>query len=185
MFNGLFGLLSNDIGIDLGTANTWFTSKITASSAVAFVVAVQSQQHVPRRRRRGQRMLGPPRNMSPSGLERRRLATSRSPSDARHSIQSQSRGFFKPRPRVVIAVPYASRVEKRAQESALRAGAREVTSRGDHGGARAAASQQDAGQHEHRHRRGTTGRAHLALGAVCCRRCASRATNSTNPSSST
>ncbi|PYL67995.1 MAG: rod shape-determining protein [Verrucomicrobia bacterium] len=105
MFNGLFGWLSSDIGIDLGTANTLVYVKdqgivLREPSVVAVqagtnrVLAVGDE---------AKRMLG----RTPAKVHNRRVRA---------------------RPRVVIAVPSGiTEVEKRAvRESATHAGAREV-----------------------------------------------------------
>jgi rod shape-determining protein MreB len=106
MFNGIFGLFSNDIGIDLGTANTLVYVK---DQGIVLrepsVVAVRSgSSHVLAVGDEAKRMLG------------------RTPGITKvHSSKWV-------RPRVVIAVPSGiTEVEKRAvKESAAHAGAREV-----------------------------------------------------------
>jgi rod shape-determining protein MreB len=134
MLNGLFGLFSNDIGIDLGTANTLVYVKdhgivLREPSVVAVragsseVLAVGDE---------AKRMLG----RTPGNIVAIRPMKDGVIADfeitermLRHFIAKvHGRRSFRPRPRVVIAVPSGiTEVEKRAvKESALRAGAREV-----------------------------------------------------------
>jgi rod shape-determining protein MreB and related proteins len=133
MFNGLFGFLSNDIGIDLGTANTLVYVKnqgivLREPSVVAVqagtnkVLAVGDE---------AKRMLG----RTPSNIVAVRPLKDGVIADfevteamLRHFISKVHNGRVRAQPRVVIAVPSGiTEVEKRAvRESATRAGAREV-----------------------------------------------------------
>src|SRR5438128_2644229 len=134
MFNGLFGWLSSDIGIDLGTSNTLVYVKdqgivLREPSVVAVqagtnrVLAVGDE---------AKRMLG----RTPANIVAVRPLKDGVISDfevteamLRHFISKvHNRKLMKARPRVVIAVPSGiTEVEKRAvKESALHAGAREV-----------------------------------------------------------
>ncbi len=133
MFNGLFGFLSNDIGIDLGTANTLVYVKdqgivLREPSVVAVqagtnkVLAVGDE---------AKRMLG----RTPSNIVAVRPLKDGVIADfevteamLRHFITKVHNRRVRARPRVVIAVPSGiTEVEKRAvRESATHAGAREV-----------------------------------------------------------
>src|SRR6059036_3306154 len=134
MFNGLFGWLSSDIGIDLGTANTLVYVKdqgivLREPSVVAVqagtnkVLAVGDE---------AKRMLG----RTPANIVAVRPLKDGVISDfevteamLRHFISKvHNRRRVHARPRVVIAVPSGiTEVEKRAvRESAAHAGAREV-----------------------------------------------------------
>src|SRR4030081_762181 len=133
MFNGLFGFLSSDIGIDLGTANTLVYVKdqgivLREPSVVAVqagtnkVLAVGDE---------AKRMLG----RTPSNIVAVRPLKDGVISDfevteamLRHFISKVHNRRVRARPRVVIAVPSGiTEVEKRAvRESATHAGAREV-----------------------------------------------------------
>ncbi len=134
MFNGLFGWLSSDIGIDLGTANTLVYVKdqgivLREPSVVAVqagtnkVLAVGDE---------AKRMLG----RTPANIVAVRPLKDGVISDfevteamLRHFISKvHNRRRVRARPRVVIAVPSGiTEVEKRAvRESAAHAGAREV-----------------------------------------------------------
>jgi rod shape-determining protein MreB len=132
MFNGLLGLFSNDIGIDLGTANTLVFVKdqgivLREPSVVAVragtnqVLAVGDE---------AKRMLGrtPGNIVAVRPLKDGVIADfEMTESMLRHFITKvNSRKWV--RPRVVIAVPSGiTEVEKRAvKESAAHAGAREV-----------------------------------------------------------
>src|SRR3954466_2844004 len=135
MFNGLFVGLSNDIGIDLGTANTLVyvkdhgivlrePSEVEVQGGTSKVLAGGHE---------AQRMLGrTPGNIVAIRPLKDGVIAYFEVTEAmlRHFIQKVHgrRTLFKPRPRVVIAVPSGiTEVEKRAvKESALRAGAREV-----------------------------------------------------------
>src|SRR5256884_9486250 len=133
MFNGLFGFLFNDIGIDLGTANTLVYVKdqgivLREPSVVAVqagtnkVLAVGDE---------AKRMLG----RTPSNIVAVRPLKDGVIADfevteamLRHFINKVHNRRMRARPRVVIAVPSGiTEVEKRAvRESATHAGAREV-----------------------------------------------------------
>src|ERR671920_1199282 len=133
MFNGLFGWLSSDIGIDLGTANTLVYVKdqgivLREPSVVAVqagtnkVLAVGDE---------AKRMLG----RTPSNIVAVRPLKDGVIADfevteamLRHFITKVHGRRVRARPRVVIAVPSGiTEVEKRAvRESATHAGAREV-----------------------------------------------------------
>jgi rod shape-determining protein MreB len=133
MFNGLFGWLSSDIGIDLGTANTLVYVKdqgivLREPSVVAVqagtnkVLAVGDE---------AKRMLG----RTPSNIVAVRPLKDGVIADfeiteamLRHFIMKVHGRRVRARPRVVIAVPSGiTEVEKRAvRESATNAGAREV-----------------------------------------------------------
>src|ERR1043165_1771564 len=107
MLNGLLGFFSNDIGIDLGTANTLvYVKDHGIVLREPSVVAVQAGTN----------------HVLAVGDEAKAML--------RHFIHKvhPRRACMRPRPRVVIAVPSViTEVEKRAvKESALRAGAREV-----------------------------------------------------------
>src|ERR1700742_5152250 len=135
MFNGIFGLLSNDIGIDLGTANTLVYVKdhgivLREPSVVAVQVGTS---HVLAVGDEAKRMLGrTPGNIVAIRPLKDGVIADFEITEAmlRHFIHKvhNRRTLFKPRPRVVIAVPSGiTEVEKRAvKESALLAGAREV-----------------------------------------------------------
>jgi rod shape-determining protein MreB len=132
MFNGLLGLFSNDIGIDLGTANTLVFVKdqgivlrepsvVAVRSGTSQVLAVGDE---------AKRMLGrtPGNIVAVRPLKDGVIADfEMTESMLRHFITKvNSRKWV--RPRVVIAVPSGiTEVEKRAvKESAAHAGAREV-----------------------------------------------------------
>ena len=132
MFNGLLGLFSNDIGIDLGTANTLVFVKdqgivlrepsvIAVRSGTSQVLAVGDE---------AKRMLGrtPGNIVAVRPLKDGVIADfEMTESMLRHFITKvHNRKWV--RPRVVIAVPSGiTEVEKRAvKESAAHAGAREV-----------------------------------------------------------
>jgi rod shape-determining protein MreB len=132
MFNGLLGLFSNDIGIDLGTANTLVFVKdqgivlrepsvVAVRSGTSQVLAVGDE---------AKRMLGrtPGNLVAVRPLKDGVIADfEMTESMLRHFITKvNSRKWV--RPRVVIAVPSGiTEVEKRAvKESAAHAGAREV-----------------------------------------------------------
>src|ERR1700761_1503413 len=134
MFNGLFGLFSNDIGIDLGTANTLvYVKDHGIVLREPSVVAVQSgTNRVLSVGDEAKRMLGrTPGNIVAIRPLKDGVIADFEITEAmlRHFIlKVHGKRVFKPRPRVVIAVPSGiTEVEKRAvKESALRAGAREV-----------------------------------------------------------
>jgi len=133
MFNGLFGLFSNDIGIDLGTANTLVYVKdhgivLREPSVVAVqagtnkVLAVGDE---------AKRMLGrTPGNIVAIRPLKDGVIADFEVTEAmlRHFISKVHNRRKMVHPRVVIAVPSGiTEVEKRAvKDSATRAGAREV-----------------------------------------------------------
>ena len=135
MISGFFGLFSNDIGIDLGTANTLVyvrdhgivlrePSVVAVQAGTNKVLAVGDE---------AKRMLGrTPANLVAVRPLKDGVIADFDVTEAmlRHFITKvhSRRTFFRPRPRVVIAVPSGiTEVEKRAvKESALHAGAREV-----------------------------------------------------------
>src|SRR5918996_924672 len=133
MFNGLFGWLSSDIGIDLGTANTLVYVKdqgivLREPSVVAVqagtnrVLAVGDE---------AKRMLGrTPANIVAVRPLKDGVIADFEVTEAmlRHFITKVHNRRVRVRPRVVIAVPSGiTEVEKRAvRESATHAGAREV-----------------------------------------------------------
>ncbi|MDD5348609.1 MAG: rod shape-determining protein [Chthoniobacteraceae bacterium] len=135
MFNGILGLFSNDIGIDLGTANTLvYVRDHGIVLREPSVVAVQSGTNkVLSVGDEAKRMLGrTPANIVAVRPMKDGVIADFEVTEAmlRHFIRKAHgrRTFFRPRPRVVIAVPSGiTEVEKRAvKESAMRAGAREV-----------------------------------------------------------
>ena len=135
MLNGLFGLFSNDMGIDLGTANTLvYVRDHGIVLREPSVVAVQAGTNRPLAvGDEAKRMLG----RTPGSIVAIRPLKDGVIADfeiteamLRHFIQKVhgKRTVFRPRPRVVVAIPSGiTEVEKRAvKDSALRAGAREV-----------------------------------------------------------
>src|SRR6202522_4769982 len=133
MFNGIFGLFSNDIGIDLGTANTLVYVKdhgivLREPSVVAVQAGTSKVLSVGDEARR---MLGrTPGNIVAIRPLKDGVIADFEITEAmlRHFISKVHNRRKMVRPRVVIAVPSGiTEVEKRAvKESALRAGAREV-----------------------------------------------------------
>src|ERR1700681_1183420 len=134
MFAQFKSLFSNDIGIDLGTANSLVyvrdrgivlrePSVVAIQAGTTNVLAVGEE---------AKRMLGrTPGNIVAIRPMKDGVIADFEITEAmlRHFIQKvHGKRAFKPRPRVVIAVPSGiTEVEKRAvKESALRAGAREV-----------------------------------------------------------
>src|SRR5471032_3250497 len=135
MLNRFFGWFSSDIGIDLGTANTLVYVKdqgivlrepsvVAVQAGTSKVLAVGDE---------AKRMLGrTPGNIVAIRPLKDGVIADFEVTEAmlRHFIQKVhgKRTLFKPRPRVVIAVPSGiTEVEKRAvKESALHAGARDV-----------------------------------------------------------
>ncbi len=135
MISGLFGLFSNDIGIDLGTANTLvYVRDHGIVLREPSVVAVQSGTNkVLSVGDEAKRMLGrTPANIVAVRPLKDGVIADFEVTEAmlRHFIRKAHgrRMLFRPHPRVVIAVPSGiTEVEKRAvKESAQRAGAREV-----------------------------------------------------------
>src|SRR6202044_2997314 len=132
MFNGLLGLFSNDIGIDLGTANTLvFVKNQGIALREPSVVAVRSgTSQVLAVGDEAKRMLGrtPGNIVAVRPLKDGVIADfEMTESMLRHFITKVHSSKWV-RPRVVIAVPSGiTEVEKRAvKESAAHAGAREV-----------------------------------------------------------
>lgn len=135
MLNGVFGLFSNDIGIDLGTANTLVYVKdrgivlrepsvVAVQAGTTKVLAVGDE---------AKRMLGrtPGNIVAIRPLKDGVIADFEMTEEMlKHFIRKVhgGKGLFRPHPRVVVAVPSGiTEVEKRAvKDSALRAGAREV-----------------------------------------------------------
>src|ERR1700722_7740112 len=133
MFNGLFGLFSNDIGIDLGTANTLvYVRDHGIVLREPSVVAVQAGTNkVLSVGDEAKRMLGrTPGNIVAIRPLKDGVIADFEITEAmlRHFIAKVHNGRKMVRPRVVIAVPSGiTEVEKRAvKDSATRAGAREV-----------------------------------------------------------
>lgn len=135
MISGFLGLFSNDIGIDLGTANTLvYVRDRGIVLREPSVVAVQSGTNkVLSVGDEAKRMLGrTPANIVAVRPMKDGVIADFEVTEAmlRHFIRKAHgrRTIFRPRPRVVIAVPSGiTEVEKRAvKESAMRAGAREV-----------------------------------------------------------
>ena len=133
MFNGLFGLFSNDIGIDLGTANTLVYVKdhgivLREPSVVAVQAGTNKVLSVGDE---AKRMLGrTPGNIVAIRPLKDGVIADFEITEAmlRHFIAKVHNRRKMVRPRVVIAVPSGiTEVEKRAvKDSATRAGAREV-----------------------------------------------------------
>src|SRR5438034_3613565 len=133
MFNGIFGLLSNDIGIDLGTANTLVYVKdhgivLREPSVVAVQVGTS---HVLAVGDEAKRMLGrTPGNIVAIRPLKDGVIADFEITEAmlRHFIAKVHNRRKMVRPRIVICVPNGiTEVEKRAvKESAESAGAREV-----------------------------------------------------------
>ena len=133
MFNAIFGLFSNDIGIDLGTANTLVYVKdhgivlrepsvVAVQAGTSKVLAVGDE---------AKRMLGrTPGNIVAIRPLKDGVIADFEITEAmlRHFISKVHNRRKMVRPRVVIAVPSGiTEVEKRAvKDSATRAGAREV-----------------------------------------------------------
>ncbi|TCO78877.1 rod shape-determining protein MreB [Plasticicumulans lactativorans] len=139
VFRRVRGLFSNDLSIDLGTANTLIYAR--GQGIVLNEPSVVAIQQDPNR--------GGPRTIAAVGMEAKRmlgrtpgnLSTIRPMKDGviadftvtekmlQHFIRKvHARKFFNPSPRVLVCVPCGStQVERRAiKESALGAGAREV-----------------------------------------------------------
>src|ERR1700720_3915803 len=132
MFNGLLGLFSNDIGIDLGTANTLVFVKdqgivlrepsvVAVRSGTSQVLAVGDE---------AKRMLGrtPGNIVAVRPLKDGVIADFEMTEAMLRNFITKVQSSKWVRPRVVIAVPSViTEVEKRAvKESAAHAGAREV-----------------------------------------------------------
>ena len=133
MFKGLFGLLSSDIGIDLGTANTLVYVKdqgivLREPSVVAMLAGTNKVLAVGDE---AKRMLGrTPGNIVAVRPLKDGVIADFEVTEAmlRYFISKVHNRRVRARPRVVIAVPSGiTEVEKRAvRESATHAGAREV-----------------------------------------------------------
>ena len=141
MFSGLRGAFSNDLSIDLGTANTLIYVKGQG-------IVLDEPSVVAIRMERGS---GNPRNIAAVGIEAKRML-GRTPGNIQairplkdgviadftvtekmlqhfiHKVHRDKFRFLHPSPRVLICVPCGStQVERRAiRESAAGAGAREV-----------------------------------------------------------
>jgi rod shape-determining protein MreB and related proteins len=134
MFHQLLGLFSNDIGIDLGTANTLVYVKDKGIVLREPSVVADRHQHPqsPRRRRRGQAHARPhPGNITAIRPMKDGVIADFDVTEAmlRYFIKKVHNNSFRVnRPRVVIAIPSGiTEVEKRAvKDSATHAGARDV-----------------------------------------------------------
>jgi rod shape-determining protein MreB len=135
MLDSLFGLLSNDMGIDLGTANTlvYVRGKGIVLSEPSVVAVQEGSNKVLAVGDEAKAMVGrtPGNILSIRPLRDGVIADFEiTESMLRYFIKKAhgERMLFQPRPRIVIAVPTGiTEVEKRAViESAQRAGAREV-----------------------------------------------------------
>lgn len=141
LFSGLRGAFSNDLSIDLGTANTLIYVKGQG-------IVLDEPSVVAIRLERGSRS---PKNIAAVGIEAKRML-GRTPANIQairplkdgviadftitekmlqhfiHKVHKDKFRFFHPSPRVLICVPCGStQVERRAiRESAAGAGAREV-----------------------------------------------------------
>ncbi len=133
VINYILGLLSNDIGIDLGTASTLVYAKgegiVLCEPSV--VAVERGTSHVLAVGEEAKRMLGrTPGNIIAIRPMRDGVITDFEITEAmlRHFIRRVRHRRFQIRPRIVIAIPSGiTEVEKRAvKESAERAGAREV-----------------------------------------------------------
>lgn len=133
MFSKLFGFLSNDIGIDLGTANTLvFSGDRGVVLREPSVVAVYGNTHRVRAvGEEAKRMLGrTPGNITALRPMKDGVIADFEITEAmlRYFIRKVARNLKFVPPRVVVAVPSGiTEVERRAvKESAIHAGAREV-----------------------------------------------------------
>lgn len=135
MFKKLFGIFSQDIGIDLGTANTlvYVREKGIVLNEPSVVAINQKTKQVLAIGEEAYQMVG----RTPAYITAVRPLSDGVISDfevteqmLKYFIQktAQGRFSFAPRPRVVIGVPYGvTEVERRAvEEAALNAGSREV-----------------------------------------------------------
>lgn len=135
MFKKLFGVFSQDIGIDLGTANTlvYVREKGIVLNEPSVVAINQKTKQVLAIGEEAKQMVG----RTPAYITAVRPLSDGVISDfeiteqmLKYFIQKTAQGKFSfaPRPRVVIGVPYGvTEVERRAvEEAALNAGAREV-----------------------------------------------------------
>jgi rod shape-determining protein MreB and related proteins len=133
MFKGLFGWLSSDIGIDLGTANTlvYVKDQGIVLREPSVVVVQAGTNNVLAVGDDAKRMLGrTPANIVAVRPMKDGVIADFEITEAmlRHFILKVHNGRMRAQPRVVIAVPSGiTEVEKRAvRESATHAGAREV-----------------------------------------------------------
>ena len=135
MIKNLFGIFSQDVGIDLGTANTlvYVREKGIIIDEPSVVAINQKTKQVLAIGEDAKKMVG----RTPAYITAVRPLSDGVISDfeiteqmLRYFIQktSNQRFSFAPRPRVVVGVPYGvTEVERRAvEEAALNAGAREV-----------------------------------------------------------
>ncbi len=135
MLKRVFGIFSQDIGIDLGTANTlvYVREKGVVLNEPSVVAINQKTKQVLAIGEEAKQMVG----RTPAYIAAVRPLSDGVISDfeiteqmLKYFIQKTSQGKFSfaPRPRVVIGVPYGvTEVERRAvEEAALNAGAREV-----------------------------------------------------------
>jgi len=128
-----YGLLSNDIGIDLGTATTlvYVKGEGVVLCEPSVVAVERGTSHVLAVGEEAKRMLGrTPGNIVAIRPMRDGVITDFEITEAmlRHFIRRVKHRRFQVRPRIVIAIPSGiTEVERRAvKESAERAGAREV-----------------------------------------------------------
>jgi len=135
VFDSIFGLLSNDMGIDLGTANTlvYVKGKGIVLSEPSVVAVAEGTNKVMAVGNEAKAMLGrTPANIIPIRPLRDGVIADFEVTEAmlRYFIKKAhgQSTLFQPRPRIVIAVPTGiTEVERRAvKDSAMRAGAREV-----------------------------------------------------------
>jgi rod shape-determining protein MreB len=131
MFNYIQSLLSNDIGIDLGTATTlvYVKGEGIVLCEPSVVAIERGTSHVLAVGEEAKRMLGrTPGNIIAIRPMKDGVITDFEVTEAmlRHFIQKVRRRRFQVRPRIVIAIPSGiTEVERRAvKESAERAGAR-------------------------------------------------------------
>jgi len=133
VFNYIQGLLSNDMGIDLGTATTlvYVKGEGVVLCEPSVVAVERGTSHVLAVGEEAKRMLGrTPGNIVAIRPMRDGVITDFEITEAmlRHFIRKVRHRRFQVRPRIVIAIPSGiTEVERRAvKESAERAGAREV-----------------------------------------------------------
>lgn len=131
--NYMIGLVSNDIGIDLGTATTlvYVKGEGVVLCEPSVVAVERGTSHVLAVGEEAKRMLGrTPGNIVAIRPMRDGVITDFEITEAmlRHFIKKVRHRRFQVRPRIIIAIPSGiTEVEKRAvKESAERAGAREV-----------------------------------------------------------